>query len=606
MNGRRRALPLIASLVALVFGATLVNGVIGVSAVEGRIVFTNNRSGNADIYVMDADGTNARFLAGSPYDDFDPAWSPDRSKIAFVSNRSGNNDLWLMNSDGSGIQQLTKNPWSDLQPTWSPDSRFIAFTSTRHGHSDIAEDIYALELGDTGPPKRLTDSPGSDRDPAWSPNGATIVFATDRDKGYEDYSIYAMDANGANEREIEESHGSDRLPSWSGDGERIAFVSTRDADRDRRNAAPNYDVFVMDSRGRGPLNLTATLNLSEYDPAFSGDATTIAFVRYSGDEDIQIFTLSALDGSNVTAITQGDASVQPDWERILPPPAGRLDPDPGTVDFGAQVAGTASAPRPVSLTNVGGAPVRIDRVRLSGRNPGEFFIGANGCGSVQLAATESCVVRVGFAPSALGTRLASLVIRHDGRGTPTVVPLSGIGIADEKTIPVTVTDFKFSPKAPRVPQGYAVQWGFDGPSNHTATDATEMRLFDSGVQAPGSIFRFRFVAAGIYPYLCSIHPGSMTGTSRVPIRLNPDSGSESETFKVIWSAAPPPEGFVFDVQIRRPGESSFSLWRDGVADERASFSPDSGPGGYEFRARLRRTSNGASSGWSDPKALTVR
>jgi Tol biopolymer transport system component len=68
----------------------------------------STRDGNAEIYVMNADGSNVRRLTSDSSIDDDPAWSPDGTKIAFVSNRDRDNgDIYVMNADGSGQTRLS-------------------------------------------------------------------------------------------------------------------------------------------------------------------------------------------------------------------------------------------------------------------------------------------------------------------------------------------------------------------------------------------------------------------------------------------------------------------------------------------------------------------
>jgi plastocyanin len=163
---------------------------------------------------------------------------------------------------------------------------------------------------------------------------------------------------------------------------------------------------------------------------------------------------------------------------------------------------------------------------------------------------------------------------------------------------VTVKDFAFAPKAVPSTQGVAVSWSFTGPSNHTATDRSGMGLFGSGSRAPGAAWPFTFVAAGIYPYRCTVHPTKMQGSVKVPVELSDTGGPRAATFTVTWGAAALPSGYVADVQVKRPGATRYVMWKKGVTSRSASFTPDAGAGSYLFRARLRKPANGTHSTYS--------
>jgi Tol biopolymer transport system component len=85
-----------------------------------RIVFVSNRDGNANVYVMDADGSNQHALTHSVGTDDQPEWSPNGRWIAFVSNRAGQVDLYVIHPNGTGLRRLTRNPGVESGPTWAP------------------------------------------------------------------------------------------------------------------------------------------------------------------------------------------------------------------------------------------------------------------------------------------------------------------------------------------------------------------------------------------------------------------------------------------------------------------------------------------------------
>ena len=74
-------------------------GVRGVSSTE--IAFVSDRSGNKEIYVMEADGSNVRRATVESLDQQLPDWSPDGQAIAYTSYRQGNQPLLFLSSRGA-------------------------------------------------------------------------------------------------------------------------------------------------------------------------------------------------------------------------------------------------------------------------------------------------------------------------------------------------------------------------------------------------------------------------------------------------------------------------------------------------------------------------
>ena len=250
---------------------------------QTRIAFSNDRDGNSDIYVMNADGSDVTRLTENPGHDWGPDWSPDGQLIAFNNDRDGNWDIYVMNPDGSGVRQLTDNPGRDWSPAWSPGGQQIAFTSDRDGNSVI----YVMNADGSGV-RQLTDNPGYDADPAWSPGGGQIAFSSQRDG---DSDIYVMNADGSGVTQLTNHPGYDHSPAWSPGGGQIAFNNDRDG---------NWDIYVMNPDGSGVRQLTD--NPGRYgSPAWSPGGQQIAFTS-DRDGNSDIYVMNA-DGSGVRQLT---------------------------------------------------------------------------------------------------------------------------------------------------------------------------------------------------------------------------------------------------------------------------------------------------------------
>lgn len=96
-----------------------------------KVVFTSQRTGNAEVHVMDASGGQEQALTdGIGSADFQPVFSPDGQRIAFVRVDSDNEfdfngSVWTMEADGSNLADaITGGPFNFFsffrEPTWRP------------------------------------------------------------------------------------------------------------------------------------------------------------------------------------------------------------------------------------------------------------------------------------------------------------------------------------------------------------------------------------------------------------------------------------------------------------------------------------------------------
>ncbi|MCO6451481.1 MAG: PD40 domain-containing protein [Caldilineales bacterium] len=97
------------------------------SPTSERIAFVSNDSSSNHIWVIDRDGSDSRQLTqnSESYQSNTvaeayghPSWSPDGTRIVFHSNRTGNSQIWVMNADGSNLHSLSTTSYDDWDPVW--------------------------------------------------------------------------------------------------------------------------------------------------------------------------------------------------------------------------------------------------------------------------------------------------------------------------------------------------------------------------------------------------------------------------------------------------------------------------------------------------------
>ena len=89
-----------------------------------KIVYARAKAGG--VFMINVDGTHDRRLTSNPRRDLlagDSSWSPDRQQIAYASDRSGNGDIYVVNARWGNQQQLTDGLEVDGVPRWSLSPR---------------------------------------------------------------------------------------------------------------------------------------------------------------------------------------------------------------------------------------------------------------------------------------------------------------------------------------------------------------------------------------------------------------------------------------------------------------------------------------------------
>lgn len=231
---------------------------------DGRIVYTSPRSGNIDLWMMNADGSNQKQLTSNLSGwNIRPRPTPDGRYIVFQSFYENQNRIWRMDADGKNVIQLTSGGTAESSPDISPDGQWVYYASA----SDERVSIWKVSINGGEQVRVSADDKCSA--PSVSPDGKLIAVHYEWDQKASS-KIGVISAETGNLLKTFDAAVFRRILKWSPDSKSLIFI--------QRNS-PNLWQQPID--GGEPRQIT-DFNLEQtWNFAVSPDDQRIAVVRGS-------------------------------------------------------------------------------------------------------------------------------------------------------------------------------------------------------------------------------------------------------------------------------------------------------------------------------------
>jgi len=305
-------------------------------------------SSRHNLWIVPAEGGEARRVLADGELDFEPAWSPDGRHIYFASFRGETVALWRVHVRGGTPERITIGTGPESHPSISRTGTRMAYASgsalfgnelvirnreigeevtLQEFHSDIfasfspdnSQIVYSATRGEahhqlwlqnlqngviSTEPYKLTDEIGTSSCPTFSPNGEWIAYYRVID---EQRDIWIIPSSGGQSFRLTDNAAMDLHPAWSPDSSKIAFASNREE---------GYCIWMMSLRqGRRvgkPRRITEP-PLSSHSPSWSKDGSKIAFIGVEGSK-AEVWVVPSDGGDPARQVTDGAEASRIHWD----------------------------------------------------------------------------------------------------------------------------------------------------------------------------------------------------------------------------------------------------------------------------------------------------
>ena len=257
-----------------------------------QFLFSSNRAGNSDIYLMDIETGNAKQLTNSTNEEWGPTWinehelsflrqendgvkryklnletgeesqlnHPDNcilddKNILYASQGSlqlyaCKNDIYLFDKKAGTTTNITKDlDGIAAYPDWSFDEKEIIFTNNQAGNNDIFKyDVQTQKI------TQLTNFESNDERGELSPDKRYLVFSSNKDNP-KNQDIFIQNLASGTLENITNTDGNELIAHWSANGTSIYFGGNSDG---------NWELYSYNLQDKSTKRITNN-------DAFDGD-----------------------------------------------------------------------------------------------------------------------------------------------------------------------------------------------------------------------------------------------------------------------------------------------------------------------------------------------
>jgi len=213
-----------------------------------------------DIYVADKDGKDPRVLFKSDRYDAEATICHKTGRIIFTSSKTGDLELYSMNADGSDVKQLTTTPGYDGGAFFSEDCTKVIWRASRPEGEALADYQRLLNDNLVRPSKleifvadvaadqsltgivQVTSNGKANFAPYLHPDNKRLLYVSNKgDPKGRDFDIYLVNVDGTGEERVTTNPSFDGFPMFSPDGKKLVFSSNRN-----NKVQGETNVFVAD------------------------------------------------------------------------------------------------------------------------------------------------------------------------------------------------------------------------------------------------------------------------------------------------------------------------------------------------------------------------